>query len=48
MKNQLWFVLGIIAGVVLIVTYTRLSEVQKRKLVYMARQIPYLPARYLV
>ena len=48
MKKIIWFSIGILAALALILFYLQLTETQKRYLVYFARQIPYLPARYMV
>jgi hypothetical protein len=48
MKRYFWLVMGTILGVVAVVLFLQLSESQKRRIIYMVRQVPYLPARYYV
>ena len=48
MKRYFWLVLGTVLGVVVVVLFLQLSESQKRRIVYLAKQVPYLPARYFV
>jgi hypothetical protein len=47
MKRYIWFIIGVILAVLIVVTYSRLSESQKRYLAHLGRQIPYLPGRYM-
>lgn len=48
MKRMIWLSIGILAALALIAFFMQLSEAQKRYLLYFARQIPFLPARYMV
>jgi hypothetical protein len=41
-------VLALAAVIVMIMQYTRLDEPKKRFIIYLARQVPYLPGRYYV
>jgi hypothetical protein len=48
MKSVRWFIFGIAFAALLVFIYTNLSESQKRYLAHIAKQIPFLPARYFV
>jgi len=47
-KCRLWLAFLLLLIVILLVGYSSLSESKKRFIVNMLRQLPYLPARYLV
>lgn len=46
MKRLRWFILGIIFAAILLLIYSRLDESQKRFVKHLAKQVPYMPARY--
>jgi hypothetical protein len=48
MKKTIWFILGVLLALIVIMGYKRLPESKKRYIAYVAEQIPYLPARYFV
>ena len=48
MKRIFWFLLGAALASALVILYRRLPQGQKRYLAYLAKQAPYIPARYFV
>jgi hypothetical protein len=48
MRRLSVFSLGLILAIILVVLYARLSYSQKRTILHLLRQAPYLPARYFV
>ncbi len=48
MKKTIWFILGVLLALIVIMGYKQLPESKKRYIAYVAEQIPYLPARYFV
>jgi hypothetical protein len=48
MWKYFWMIIGAAAGAALVSLYLRMTPNQKRRLVHMAKQVPYLPARYFV
>lgn len=47
-KSRFWFRLGIILAFLLVFGYSRLSVSKKRYISYLLRNLPHLPARYVV
>ena len=48
MKSVRWFIYGVAFAAILVFIYTKLNESQKRTLGHLAKQLPFLPARYYV